>query len=112
MSDFMPHLRCHNDDCPVMTTPDQLKLNPNIDADRVQLRMLYTPFKMQKCGSCKNVFYCSKACQTVDWKRGHKKDCPRIQQAHSDVLPKSSGTEKFQKTAILFPLIIIFQLIP
>jgi MYND finger len=27
------------------------------------------------CGHCKAKMYCSKACQTVDWKRGHNKEC-------------------------------------
>lgn len=28
-----------------------------------------------RCSRCKDVFYCSEACQKLDWKRGHKKEC-------------------------------------
>ena len=31
--------------------------------------------KMQKCGGCQYVGYCSKACQAKDWKKGHKEVC-------------------------------------
>jgi len=34
------------------------------------------PSKSQ-CPSCRTP-YCSKACQRVDWKRGHKKDCKEM----------------------------------
>ena len=27
------------------------------------------------CSKCKNVFYCTKACQTQAWKAGHKREC-------------------------------------
>ena len=28
-----------------------------------------------QCGGCKRGYYCSKACQTADWKMGHKAEC-------------------------------------
>ena len=30
---------------------------------------------LQLCAKCRLVAYCSKQCQTADWKRGHKKVC-------------------------------------
>ena len=30
---------------------------------------------LQLCAKCRLVAYCSKQCQTADWKRGHKKLC-------------------------------------
>jgi hypothetical protein len=30
--------------------------------------------KLQKCGKCEIVYYCSRECQKNDWKN-HKKDC-------------------------------------
>ena len=32
-------------------------------------------WKMQKCGSCKLAHYCSKACQLLHWRSGHKYHC-------------------------------------
>lgn len=29
----------------------------------------------KKCSSCKNVFYCSRQHQILDWKQGHKQEC-------------------------------------
>lgn len=30
---------------------------------------------LNKCGGCKSVVYCSKECQTLDWKAGHRQIC-------------------------------------
>ena len=30
---------------------------------------------LDQCGGCKRCYYCSKACQTADWKAGHKMEC-------------------------------------
>ena len=30
------------------------------------------------CGGCKRCFYCSKACQSADWKAGHKAECKTL----------------------------------
>lgn len=36
--------------------------------------------RMNKCDQCKNVYYCSRACQKKDWKEGgHKELCKHIQ---------------------------------
>jgi MYND finger len=31
------------------------------------------------CSGCRRVFYCSKVCQLMDWKAGHKKACKQSQ---------------------------------
>lgn len=31
--------------------------------------------KLDRCSACRRVAYCSKKCQTNDWKDGHKKTC-------------------------------------
>jgi hypothetical protein len=33
--------------------------------------------KLLRCGSCGEVFYCSKSCQVQHWKSGHKRDCKK-----------------------------------
>ena len=33
--------------------------------------------KVQMCGRCKRVKYCSRACQSKHWKAGHKAQCAR-----------------------------------
>ena len=30
------------------------------------------------CVNCRLTFYCGKACQTADWKAGHKKECKAL----------------------------------
>jgi hypothetical protein len=32
-------------------------------------------YKLLRCSRCKRSFYCSQACQKVDWRRGHKRKC-------------------------------------
>ena len=33
---------------------------------------------LDQCGGCKRCYYCSKACQTADWKAGHKAECKTL----------------------------------
>ena len=33
---------------------------------------------LDQCGGCKRCYYCSKACQTADWKSGHKAECKTL----------------------------------
>ena len=42
------------------------------------LKVLYKEIKLQKCGQCSSVFYCSKDCQLYDWSNGHKRQCKLI----------------------------------
>ena len=37
---------------------------------------------MQLCSGCLSSFYCSKACQTQDYKAGHKAICPALRRDH------------------------------
>mmetsp|Transcript_21977 Transcript_21977/g.36662 ORF Transcript_21977/g.36662 Transcript_21977/m.36662 type:complete len:509 (-) Transcript_21977:60-1586(-) len=34
-----------------------------------------SPNDVKKCSECRNVYYCSRECQKVDWGRGHKSEC-------------------------------------
>jgi len=36
------------------------------------------PEKLSLCGRCRQVQYCSKECQTQDWKKTHKQDCMKL----------------------------------
>src|SRR5580700_7565298 len=38
-------------------------------------RCLLPSEQLNKCAGCKRAVYCGKACQTLDWKIQHKKDC-------------------------------------
>lgn len=44
---------------------------------------------LQVCGRCKSAYYCSKDCQTKDWKN-HKKPCKEKAAAHNNKPPASS----------------------
>ncbi|PRW57503.1 putative splicing factor 3A subunit 1 isoform A [Chlorella sorokiniana] len=39
--------------------------------------------QLMKCGACKTVAYCSKACQTQHWRAGHKHECAALKAARS-----------------------------
>ena len=36
---------------------------------------LVSPLKC--CGACKNALYCSRLCQSIHWKSGHKQECKK-----------------------------------
>ena len=38
-----------------------------------------TGYRLKKCSRCKQVIYCSKKCQQVDWRKTHKRVCAPIQ---------------------------------
>ena len=33
---------------------------------------------LEQCAGCLRTYYCGKACQTADWKAGHKKECKAL----------------------------------
>ena len=39
------------------------------------------PEQLRRCMGCKQMFYCSTTCQTLDWERGHKKACKILQES-------------------------------
>jgi hypothetical protein len=41
--------------------------------------------KLQYCAGCQSALYCSKACQTKDWKDQHKKICNLLNVGHGDM---------------------------
>ena len=63
---FQPYLCCHNEACSVVDTS---KLH--------EKRMV----KLQACSRCKQVQYCSKACQKEDWTKRHKNECKKLCEA-------------------------------
>ena len=45
----------------------------------VCLRKSSSKVELQRCVQCRRMHYCSKRCQLVDWKRGHKAECRHLQ---------------------------------
>ena len=38
---------------------------------------------MFKCAACTSVYYCSKKCQTISWKNGHREKCKKTEEVKS-----------------------------
>ena len=56
--------------------------------------------KLQKCGGCLASWYCGKACQTQDYKSGHKALCPALRKDYEaslkiaeQIVPVGKGDE-------------------
>jgi hypothetical protein len=45
--------------------------------------------QLQYCAACQSAMYCSKACQTEDWKTQHKKICKFLNVGHGDMQVRS-----------------------
>jgi hypothetical protein len=43
--------------------------------------------ELLRCSKCKSVYYCSDACQKLDWKRVYKKSCKQSQIIDQSLLP-------------------------
>lgn len=56
---------------------------------------------IKRCGQCKKRIYCSRECQTNDWKKGHKKECKLLlqQDAETTILGSDKNKLKIQKQA-------------
>jgi hypothetical protein len=55
--------------------------------------------QLQYCATCQSALYCSKACQTIDWKqRQHKKICKLLNVGHGDRQMRTSYHTTFSAT--------------
>ncbi|KAJ7277627.1 hypothetical protein C8J57DRAFT_1713352 [Mycena rebaudengoi] len=60
--------------------------------DNLQCSDIRRKEEHMRCGGCQKMFYCSKACQTTDWRDGaHKEVCARLQSL-SLLEPETVGT--------------------
>jgi hypothetical protein len=41
--------------------------------------------QLQYCAACQSALYCSEACQTIDWRKQHKKICKLLNVGHGDM---------------------------
>jgi hypothetical protein len=46
-----------------------------------------------RCSRCRCMYYCSRECQTADWRR-HKKECAQEKQAHERYQAEKQGAAK------------------
>lgn len=49
--------------------------------------------QLKKCSGCKDVSYCSKECQTRDWRLGHKKECQKIGNKERQAIPGGTAEQ-------------------
>ncbi|KAJ7089031.1 hypothetical protein C8R43DRAFT_1244750 [Mycena crocata] len=47
--------------------------------DNVECNSIHRRCELMRCSSCKGPYYCSKQCQAVDWKDGHRDFCRTMQ---------------------------------
>ncbi|KAJ7452086.1 hypothetical protein B0H11DRAFT_2068038 [Mycena galericulata] len=59
------------------------RLREKSDAGELQLCNTCNKSATERCSKCTSTYYCSKECQSVDWKQnGHRKECPVIARLH------------------------------
>jgi len=63
-------------------------------------------FLMNKCGACHSRAYCSKACQLVDWKGGHRKVCKELTRVKNEADIADEDKEK-KRIAGIEKLVIV-----
>jgi hypothetical protein len=57
--------------------PDMREAN-QVRADQCCAQCQRIEIKLKACAGCNYLWYCSKACQKVHWKAGHRQDCPHM----------------------------------
>jgi hypothetical protein len=50
--------------------------------------------KLQYCAVCQSALYCSKECQSKDWKKQHKKICKLLNKGHGDMQIRTDSHTK------------------
>jgi hypothetical protein len=54
------------------------------------------------CAKCKGAFYCSRECQTADWKRGHKRTCDRTMQVVAGTFNRAAAVVRLLRRIRLY----------
>ncbi|KAF7324200.1 MYND-type domain-containing protein [Mycena kentingensis (nom. inval.)] len=64
---------------------------PGRACDNLKCQYMGPRASFRRCGGCKARFYCSDACQKLDWGDGHQRWCPSVRDtriAHLKIFPK------------------------
>ena len=54
-----------------------------------------------KCAGCKERYYCSRACQKVHWKAGHKAQCPVLKARREERATAARSTAHGEVSALV-----------
>ena len=92
--DMYRHRKCGNNKCKSIYLKDRYGLpseSVNCETDqgtsminagietRYLMRLLFGYRKWKLCKGCKTTYYCSRKCQKISWKQGHKQQCQTLE---------------------------------
>ncbi|KAF7309093.1 MYND-type domain-containing protein [Mycena kentingensis (nom. inval.)] len=65
----------------------------------IECRLLHPTQMLKQCSGCKQMHYCSRACQKVAWRRGHRRFCRTSARGH-DLLNLGIDSLSFARTIL------------
>ncbi|KAJ7744733.1 hypothetical protein DFH07DRAFT_834222 [Mycena maculata] len=70
--------------------------------DNVQCGIIKEKTRFWRCSGCFALFYCSKECQRLDWRRGHRAFCSFYRSGHTDIHLNYTSRERAFIRALLY----------